>query len=69
MTTTMTVKPETPWAAQKSVIRGKLLQIVFKPKREYGADIQKHTEDFVSLSETPRTTQCPAWTQPELTLT
>lgn len=44
------VSPETVWAAQKLVIRGKLLQITAKLREEHKADTIKLTADFRSLS-------------------
>lgn len=62
------VTPETPLAAHKSVMRGTLIWITSKLKRERRAQIQKRTEEFLSLNDTnatPRLTLQPSSIQPE----
>lgn len=48
---TSEVSRSTVWAAHKSVIRGKLIQLASKLKAEHRADTLKHTEQFRTLAK------------------
>lgn len=45
------VSPETPWAAHKTVIRGKIIHISTKLKHERWADIEKLEREFHKLKK------------------
>lgn len=48
---TSELSPTTVWAAHKSVLRGKLIQLALKLRAEHRADILKHTEEFHALAK------------------
>ena len=49
---TAEVSPSTVWAAHKTVIRGKLIQLAAKLRAEHRADTRRLTEEFQMLKRT-----------------
>lgn len=64
----MEVSPATLWAAHKTVLRGKLIQLSTKLKKEHRADLQKCSEEYQALAKSHKRNSTHSLIQPKPTL-